>query len=159
MRLTKYRGKAVDDGDFIRKGDWVYGSLVNNIYFKDTKEPIPFIFTTAYCERCFNNCDDNEGFFGCDDAFVKVDPKTIGQYIEISDVEINNKEVYEGDMAKVYTQDHNGCDHEETGDVIYGLGEFVIRFEDGSFMQFSVLYINDFHCEVIGSSHDNPELL
>ena len=161
MRETKYRGKAVDDGEFVRKGDWVYGSLINNIYFEDTKEPIPFILTTDYCERCFNSCDDNEGFFGCDDAFVKVDPETVGQYMGLNDKDGTNR--FEGDYLGNWADEQwetfgyiKYCDESDCMEA----GRYYLADKDGNVSEW---WDGDWsevkHLEVIGNIHDNPELL
>ncbi len=70
MREYKFRGKRVDNGE------WVYGDL--NMYENG-------VFISNWIGEAYQ---------------YEVDPETVGQYIGVYDKSDNNKEVYEGDILK-----------------------------------------------------------
>ena len=80
---------------------------------------------------------------------IPVDPETVGQYIGLTDK--NGQKIFEGDIVDILTE------NEEIGVITYDEGGFVVK-ADGFCVDFHN-NINGTDLEVIGSIHDNPELL
>ena len=80
---------------------------------------------------------------------IKVLYKTVGQYTGLTDK--NGVKIFEGDIVDILTE------NEEIGVITYDEGGFVVK-ADGFCVDFHN-NINGTDLEVIGSIHDNPELL
>lgn len=123
MRNYRFRGKV------LATGEWEYGSL------EVLKEPLQVFIVTWNGET------------------FKVDPKTVGQYIDTNDKD--GLEAFEGDISRAKIG--------ESG--IVGVG--AISFENGRFK--ATYPLGEHHSygpamashdfKVIGNIHDNPELL
>jgi len=89
---------------------------------------------------------DLEGVF-VPDLFAKVDPKTVGQFTDLKD--INGKDIYEGDLVRL------ADDLDNPYKVIFDKAKF--EFSGSRFCyDFGEAFMD---YEVIGNVHTNPELL
>jgi uncharacterized phage protein (TIGR01671 family) len=91
---------------------------------------------------------------------VEVDPETVGQYIGLKDV--NNTEIYEGDIVKVIDFSDDYTLHQieycaEKWD--YPAFELVPDLGVGSNGIAHCIASDEEDIEVIGNIHENPELL
>lgn len=144
MREILFRGKRVDNGEWVCSGNLIH-------FNEDDEYYIPVANSTCTCTH-----DESDNIIAWDETlFCKVAPETIGQYTGLTDK--NGKKIFEDDIVKV--TDDNG----ETNLCSCGIG--YVCFYDG------VWYICDevndglydvtkiYYVEIIGNIHDNPEFL
>jgi len=139
MREIKFRGKRVDNGE------WVYG------YYFEGFTGIPYILVL------------HDHILGMTE-FYEVDPSTVGQYTGLKDK--NGRKIYKGDIVKTHYKNAQKADFVEQ--VVFENGKFCALKEiregkmwsplpDGIAHILKEVYMSE--CEVIGNIHDNPELL
>ena len=144
MRNIRFRGKPIE---------YPIREIVNN-------EPImPFIYGGYYKDECWGNkagekeyiIQYNSTGLGYNE-FIRVDPKTVGQYTEFKD--INGTWIYEGDILKCKL--YNGK-----------YENYIVLWDEkeGMFTSLNKYKTNFIDCaiwskfEVIGNIYDNPELI
>lgn len=129
MRTIKFRGKRVDNGE------WVYGDLLH---------------TTSV----LNGTKTHHVLIGVDLELYEVHPETIGQFTGLHDKDGN--EIYEGDVLKCYNGERvavfTPCDGLKL-QIIYTEPLEGIRQTHENW-SYSVIYSS----VKIGNIHDNPEL-
>jgi uncharacterized phage protein (TIGR01671 family) len=132
MREIKFRGKRVDNGE------WVYGYLC----YMDN-EPV-------IIEGCLKWVDGSELY--CN-AFYFVIPETIGQYTGLKDK--NGKEIYEGDVV-LYNRNIDDETDKFIFEVVWAKDQYGLRETKHKY------YLWDNHwdmTEAVGNIYENPELL
>ena len=145
MREILFRGKRIDNGEWI---EGYYVKAVHHWHKHGIHED--WLITGAAA---------NGGWFAIHNRHA-VDPATVGQYTGLTDK--NGKKIFEGDIVA-----QNWYDFDEPADDSFG--EVVFSVADCSF---SVLDLNKneimsmghgcayhYEVEVIGTIHDNPDLL
>jgi uncharacterized phage protein (TIGR01671 family) len=134
MRDIKFRGKRVDNGE------WVYGDLLQSGEHR-------FIMPEV------------AGWHEFYDATVKLDPSTVGQYTGLKDK--NGKGIYDGDVLKV-SKSHQpfGSDVTKTVGYADSTARFHLMGTSYDNLWEAITNIIGKNCAtVIGNIHDNPELL
>lgn len=134
MREIKFRGKRVDNGE------WVYGDIIHCTSGKT------YIFPSGD----YANESDKVNQGGCLMMFTfEVIPETVGQYTGLKDK--NGKEIYDGDIVvfeSVFSKD------KFVGRVMYYSGYKPILWDS-----IDLAETNKEDLEVIGNKHENPELM
>ena len=131
MREVLFRGKRIDDGE------WIEGSLCTTIPSDEN------FYTISYF--------DFEGYY----VEEKVIPETIGQYTGLTDK--NGKKIFEGDIIKHFNHSDKP---DEYAIYKVEFDEKICKFSGRLHKQWSAQLSKDLEkrYEVIGNIHDNPEL-
>lgn len=134
MRANKYRGKQVDNNE------WVYG------YYVATKD-------SHYI--CYDNQYNDDLFLSPKNILIEVIPETVGQFTERYDNFDIGKEIYEDDVCSFAYNSFNRLEQ-----VVYLGGSFCL----GWCMPLRHVFLDynkevGKSIKIIGNIHDNPELL
>lgn len=156
MNTTRYlfRGKRIDNGE------WVEGAYLDG-------------YITCYIDLATSWVANTSDHRLVVRAF-EVDPSTVGQFTGLKDK--NGVSIFEGDILSIVGATANKCDFE--GIVYFKDGTYclkckmqseiaikhgyvdLVRFwSDGCHDHHSLEIVEFFEMEIIGSIHDNPELL
>ena len=137
MRDIKFRGKRIDNGE------WIYGCLVQTInegvYILNTPSFFP---AKTFPAR----------------MFIEVHSESVGQYTGLKDKE--GKELYEWDIVKYEVYNLNEKSHFYNGEIQWWQGQLGTgwRYKSKN-TTFMLKTGNVFKMEKIGNKYDNPELL
>lgn len=141
MREILFRGKD-------QYNDWIYGYLCQH-----RGDPImdnggaELVGSDYYIRDWAEKIDT--GFYGCN---YKVFPSTVGQYTGLTDK--NGRKIFEGDIIKTCGQ-HSCFDKVEFLDELAGF----YAVNDDIHIPAELASLKKNFIEVIGNTHDNPELL
>ncbi|MEK4302417.1 YopX family protein [Oceanobacillus sp. FSL W8-0428] len=150
MREIKFRGKS------IVTGEWLYGSLINNAFFRSNdRAPVPYILDTD--KMVYDNFSD----IGEQLDYFEVIPESVGQYTGISDK--CNQEVCGGDVIELKERTVNGFINTHICKVFQSdTGAWRLEgrpTHDKSYGTKRMLYDVRNRIEIIGNIYENPELL
>lgn len=141
-REILFRGKRLNNGE------WVYGDLRHRGNKVAIDGDIKISKSLAREIRPLHSTKSTQKIMR---EIFPVDPATVGQYTGL--VDKNGKKIFEGDIVEGY--DFNAED-----------GYGVVQWNEGAFEVVGHDLVGSFHenywgkgFEVIGSIHDNPELL
>lgn len=140
MRVVKFRGKRIVNGD------WIYGDLFREIALTPTGRKRK----SEYNGFLAIQTETPDGI-----KSYSVDQETIGQFTGLFDK--HNTEIYEGDILKgIVTENTADGDRSRTiiGKVEFGDGSYIVEIWNLGWFVFAAEDV-----EVIGNIHDNPELL
>jgi uncharacterized phage protein (TIGR01671 family) len=134
MREIKFRAKVLE------RNQWVYGQyFISPLTDENSNEPIETgMFFLSYPAKPHHIIVQNNVAFS-------IDLNTLGQYI--GQLDINSKEIYEGDVLK--TDEANWI-----AKVIYNYDGFVLTGLNNKGFSCSPSYKN---CEIIGNIYEWPE--
>ena len=145
MREIKFRGKRIDNGE------WIYGEKLtrNNKTFIIPIEDDEDVITIGATRLLIY-------------TFEEVDPKTVGQYTGLKDK--NEKEIYEGDVVQIKDDwDEYGWKAGLVGNIIFKDFFFGISLasEQKPGTRYTVyMEVNKGKdVEVIGNIYENPNLI
>lgn len=132
MRESLFRGKRVDNGD------WTYGYL--------------FV--------CWDRCYILWGMSGDNPIKEEVVPETIGEYTGLKDQ--NGKKIFEGDIVR-YRHEFWQCPMQSVVEYCVDKWNYpAFDLKDNDYYEANGLQLAhemEIEFEVIGTIHDNPELL
>ena len=150
MREYKFRGKTLDEGD------WVCGDLIN------CGSGGVLIFPRNGFFACETNKTD--GSRALELTLIEVDPNTIGQYTGLEDK--NGKEIYEGDIVR--TADGNVVATIKIGECypepvkkfceFHGIKNHKVYCLHAYDKVGEYLIEDNKSLEIIGNIYDNPDL-
>lgn len=143
MRIIKFRGKGVGDGD------WHYGSYL----YTDNNVNNPYLTTPPVGKhQIFEYCAGDFLMGGWEG--IEVTPETIGQFTSLYDK--NGKEIYEGDILAF----HNSyVDFNDVIEVRFVRGVFAFLWNGNLEDECPINAPTHEWANVIGNIHDNPELI
>ena len=155
MRKIKFRGKRIDNGE------WIYGNLIKNIN-EDTDEVRFFIIRNPRLTKDCGCCDSCECDYNCVGYIIEIKEETVGELTGLKDC--IGKEIYEGDMIKISDSDMEYFPEDGEDFIVKWFKDccgFWIwhiesnRWWDGDMNPFSY----EPEIEIIGNIYENPELI
>jgi uncharacterized phage protein (TIGR01671 family) len=141
MRDIKFRGKRVDNGE------WVYGAFVPDALEQTHSDMVSWGFIRRYN--------------GSKSEMIEVDRKTVGEYTGLKDK--NGREIYEGDILESRASENR--EDWKKWICIYEDGSYCFEADTGVHKRKIVqnLLCKDeielYGLVVIGNIYENPELL
>lgn len=140
MREILFRGKRVDNGEWVCSGNLIHFNEYNECH-------IPTANSGCTCTH-----DENNNIIEWKKVmFCKVLPKTVGQFTGLTDK--NGNKIFEGDIVRLTFSE------EVVGKIICDVNYYI---ESDIFGRTTRKLLSDYisdNLEIIGNIHDNPELL
>jgi len=153
MRKIKFRGKRVDNGE------WIYGDLIQSLPYQDGHI------------NCWIKKRDLLGISALSvpaEDFIEVIPETVGQFTGLKDK--NGKEIFEGDVVRSTSKMVNLSTNKPTGKM--SIEDYAIIYVESEARFAKQKYGKEEHevfhlrqesigqwYEVIGNIHEHKELL
>lgn len=141
MRELKFRGKN------ITTDEWVYGSLVNNLWTYASHHSLAGKNVCEIITTESNECDDYEDMQE-KGMNITVHPDSVGQFTGLKDKYGN--EIYEGDICESIGYRFK---------VGFKNGAFSAEYSEKSEDCFYLGNADESRFEIIGNIYENPELL
>lgn len=130
MREIKFRGKRIDNGE------WIYGYYVK----QDTKHFILIDTSVIHHTPSYES--------------YEVDPKTVGQYTNAEQYDLK---FYDGDVVAFTVFDHNGADTQYEGTITWFGDRWIIEVDEDKCFEFYFVTVNDDCIEVIGNIYEEDK--
>lgn len=156
MREILFRGKRIDNGEWVESGSIARGSRLDNSWDY-------YIGASAHSNNLVDKYRNVVASVarggGC--LWYLIDPATIGQYTGLTDK--NGKKIFEGDIVHILgnqTSENWKCVNYNALIAFLDGGFCALdgTVEDHGFRRYALARM-DFDLKVIGNCHDNPELL
>ncbi len=144
MREILFRGKRLDNGEWVSAHSLLMNIVNNDVLYHIGAANVARVWTDDHGNI---SCADGSG----DYLFYAVEPETVGQFTGLTDK--NGKKIFEGDILTI----QNDTPFEMTGQIIFEDGCFQLR--DPACDMYECLWYKAEEMEVVGTIHDNPELL
>ena len=150
MRKIKFRGKRIDNGE------WIYGNLIKNIN-EDTDEVRFFIIRNPRLTKDCGCCDSCECDYNCVGYIIEIKEETVGELTGLKDC--IGKEIYEGDIVRVDNDwDKYGMTAGESYEIYFNEGGFRLKAKYNKNARGYWLEDNN-EFEIIGNIFENKNLL
>ena len=152
MRIIKFRGKRIDNGEWVYGMPYSFKRLICDIPYYDRLSIL--MFNPEWdLEAQINYLRDPKNFAHLEDSVWKVIPESVGQYTGFRDEK--HIEIYGKDIVKI--------NNEKCWKVIFYASEagFWIKYtyESGFWKMRSLADSINKKIEIVGNLIDNPELL
>lgn len=145
MREILFRGKRIDNGEWVCSGVLIHFNEENECYIPATNG------------KCQIALDETDNIIGMQETQIyKVLPKTVGQYTGLTDK--NGQKIYEGDILST----ENGTfSNTGMGHILLYRGMWTSFYGQDALGEdcFDELHTVCSTREIVGNIHDNPELL
>ena len=143
MREILFRGKRVDNGEWV-EGLFIHMNEYPEMWVPFTAEEMEF-FKGHIFEKTHG-------------VWAKIDPETIGQFTGLLDK--NGKKIFEGDIVEYRRVANSEIIYKVIWQQEWSRFAFMTCSAHGyNLYEWAERSKAEYMCEIIGNTHDNPELL